>query len=267
MNPSRSLAVFGRAGLTLLPIRSSSGSGAFFVGMAAALCAVVILQRMDSADPHVLEPSLAQGSTPSALIPSPAWRGSVRERPAILQPVFANTRKGHVAFISFLIASLQKAGLTHEQAVLFTAHKARESGYGRFVFNYNFGNIKTGSPVRGPYFLLTDRRGFRAKYRAYDSAEQGIVDNVNLVKNSPIYKKSWALLQMQDPGWYGQLGLDGYYEGPPDPKRPHVHTRHTRETIKPVQQEYNGIVALVRRYEGMSPLLAFRSVGISLFEL
>lgn len=178
------------------------------------------------------------------------WQGPVEEVPTVRQPGFPNTTAGHIGFTKWVIPLLQSHGLSHEAAVLFAAHIARETGYGSSVWDYNFGNIKLGTnKPRGPWFWLTDARGFRDKYRAYLTADDGIEDNINLVRNSSLYKKAWAMLMAGDPNWYGQLGLSGYYEGPPDPNRPGVHTHHTPQTIIPVQNEYNGVVRLIRQYE------------------
>lgn len=177
------------------------------------------------------------------------WHGEVVELSTIKQPSFPNTTAGHIAFVKYMIPVLMSLGMSHESAVLFTAHKARETGWGKAVFRYNFGNIKVGSPMKGPYFWLTDRRGFRDKYRAYYTPEDGIQDNITLIQKLTRYRKSWAMLQAGDISWYGQLGLDGYYEGPPNPSRPGTHTVHTPTTVAPVQREYAKIVALVHKYE------------------
>lgn len=176
------------------------------------------------------------------------WKGPVVERPRIHQPIFQSGRTGNAAFIRYVVGALMQIEFTQEQALLFATHKARESGWGKFIWNNNFGNIKTGSPVRGPWFWMTDARKFRDKYRAYDTPEDGIADNVNLVKKSRRYQKSWALLMAGNPNWYGQLGLDGYYEGPPDKNRPGKHTNHTPATVAPVQREYNAMLATARKY-------------------
>jgi hypothetical protein len=177
------------------------------------------------------------------------WKGDPVERPRVHEPIFENSTNGRQEFVRYLRGALMNIGLTHGQALLFIAHKARESGWGKSIWNYNFGNIKTGSKILGPYFWLTDRLGFRDKYRAYDTPEDGIFDNLNLVRKLSRYQKSWALLMAEDPSWYGQLGLDGYYEGPPDPARPGQHTNHTPETIIPVQAEYNSILSSVKRFD------------------
>src|SRR5262249_4678852 len=90
------------------------------------------------------------------VVPGPVgWKGPVQERPAVREPVFDNSPDGRQAFVVYLRSALENIGLTHQQALLFLAHKARESGWGKAVWNYNFGNIKTGSTLRGPWFWLT----------------------------------------------------------------------------------------------------------------
>lgn len=191
------------------------------------------------------------------------WHGPVQEVPKVRQPAFPSTTAGHIAFAKWVIPALQRHGLSHEAALLFGSHMARETGYGSSVYDYNFGNIKIGtSKPRGPWFWLTDTRRYTDKYRAYLSADDGLEDNINLVRALKMYQKSWAMLMAGDTNWYGQLGLDGYYEGPPDPNRPGVHTRHTPKTIVPVQNEYNGVVRLMRQYEA-SPITPAMPANLS----
>jgi hypothetical protein len=208
------------------------------IGSATAVAILLYRQRAEAAAP-------ISSTGPGGV----GWKGDPVERPRVHQPIFADSREGHREFVRYLRAALTNIGFTHSQALLFIAHKARESGYGKSIWNYNFGNIKTGSPVRGPYFWMTDRRGFRDKYRAYDTPEDGIWNNVDLVRRAKRYRKSWSMLTAEDPNWYGQLGLDGYYEGPPDPAKPGQHTNHTPATIIPVQAEYNSILASVKHLD------------------
>lgn len=158
----------------------------------------------------------------------------------------SNSTSSRANFVKTTISHLRRQGLSHEQAILFTAHLARETGWGKFVVRNNFGNIKVGSWT-GESFWLTDRRGYRCLYRAYATPEDGLRDNLTLIQDSARYRRSWALLQAGDASWYGQLGLDGYYEGPPDWEKPGIHTVHNTRTVAPVQREYSTIVALVRR--------------------
>lgn len=165
------------------------------------------------------------------------WYGDPVEVPRVHQPVFENSDAGKIAYVAFLRNALQSIGMTRNQAILFVAHMTREGGWGRAVWDYNFGNIKTGTPLKGPYFWLTDKEG-PAKYRAYATAEDGIWDNVELVRTKSRYKTAWAMLLAEDPHWYGELGLSGYYG----------HYSHAHpEAIAPVQREYNDILDSVRR--------------------
>jgi hypothetical protein len=165
------------------------------------------------------------------------WYGDPVEVPRVQQPVFEQSDAGKIAYVAFLRNALQNIGMTHNQALLFLAHMTREGGWGKAVWNYNFGNIKTGTVLKGPYFWLTDKEG-PAKYRAYATAEDGIWDNVELVRNSSRYKTAWAMLLAEDPSWYGELGLSGYYG----------HYSHANPgAIAPVQREYNDILDSVRR--------------------
>lgn len=180
------------------------------------------------------------------VVPGPiGWKGPVEERPRVHQPVFEDSESGRQAFVAFLRNALQNIGLTHRQALLFIAHKARESGWGKAVWNFNFGNIKTGSQIRGPWFWLTDKRG-PDKYRAYDTAEDGIWDNVELIRKLSRYKKAWAMLIAEDPNWYGELGLSGYYgDG--------AYTHARPGSVAVVQAEYNDILDGVVRRDQAQP--------------
>jgi hypothetical protein len=149
-------------------------------------------------------------------------------------------------FVRGVVPLLERNGLTHTQALLFAAHLARETGWGRWVRGHNFGNIKTGN-WSGSSFQLTDRLGFNGTYRSYNSAEAGVRDAVALIRDSRRYRRAWTLLRAGDSRWYGQLGLDGYYEGRPERGQ---HGVHTLASIGDVQREYESIVSLVQRYAG-----------------
>jgi len=165
---------------------------------------------------------------------------------------FPGTPAGHAAFVRTMVSVLRRKGLTHRQALLFAAHLARETGWGRWVRGNNFGNVKKGRGWSGPTFIMRDARGFVGEYRAWPTLEQGVESNLALVRESGRYRKAWKLLRAGDVRWYGQLGLDGYYEGPTghahDGSR--FHTEHDLSTVLNVQREYEGIVALATQYDG-----------------
>lgn len=175
------------------------------------------------------------------------WTAGVR--PAIREPNFKGGKKGHAEFVKHIIPLLRRHGLTHEQAVLFAAHVARESGWGRAVFQNNFGNIKTGKGWKGSYFWLTDRYGYRDKYRAWDSEDRGIEQSISLIRDSKRYRHAWRLLRAGKVAWYGQLGLDGYYEAPSRAAGSVRHLVHNKISVRAPQHEYESIVRLVRYYE------------------
>lgn len=162
-------------------------------------------------------------------------------------PKFSATPEGRATFVQTMVPLLQRHGLTRDQAVLFTAHIARETGWGRWIYRNNFGNIKVPQGWTGESFWLTDARGFRDRYRAWSTPDEGIEANISLIRDVKRYRKAWSLLKAGSPHWYGQLGLDGYYEGPPD-RSQKGHTDHNLATVSPVQRDYESIVALVRRY-------------------
>jgi hypothetical protein len=176
-------------------------------------------------------------------------------------PVTTSPATSPAAFVRNTVPLLERHGLTHAQALLFCAHLARETGWGRWVSHHNFGNIKAGPGWTGATFRLIDARGFSGKYRAWSSAEEGIGGAVSLIRDSLRYHQAWTMLQSIDSHWYGQLGLSGYYEGPPNRERPGEHTIHSRGTVSPVQREYNSIVTLVRRYDAIYGDLATRETS------
>ncbi len=165
---------------------------------------------------------------------------------------FPATREGRMAFVRTMVTVLRRKGLTRQQALLFAAHLARETGWGRWVRGNNFGNVKVGRGWDGPTFAMRDARGFDGQYRAWPTLEQGVESNLALVRDSARYRKAWKLLRAGDLRWYGQLGLDGYYEGPTGHARDgsRFHTEHDLATVQGVQREYEGIVALAAQYDG-----------------
>ena len=84
----------------------------------------------------------------------------------------------------------------------------------------------------------------------------GLLDNVNLVRNMTRYRGAWTQLLAGDPNWYSILGIEGYYEGPANPAQPGVHQHTTAANVGPAQAEYNDVLRLVRQYAGMMPSLA-----------
>jgi hypothetical protein len=191
--------------------------------------------------------ALAQETTPPT-VTTPTSVSVPLSPPAPRPAAPPTTPTTPTTFARTVVPALEQRGLTHVQALLFAAHLARETGWGRWVSHHNYGNIKTGT-WSGASFSLTDRRGFRSRYRAYPTAAEGIEGALALIRDSQRYRKAWSLLQRGDLHWYGQLGLDGYYEGPPDRETLGQHTAHTLATIEATQREYEGIVNLMRRYD------------------
>lgn len=115
-------------------------------------------------------------------------------------------------FVKYMRGLLVGEGLTGPVADLFVAHVARETGWGRAIWNHNFGNIKQFGA--GPWHRLSDGQ----PYVTYPSARAGIHDNVTFLRdrNNGRYRAAWAKLVGGDPTWYGTMGRLGYYEGDPD---------------------------------------------------
>lgn len=171
----------------------------------------------------------------------------------IRAPGFMGGRQGHIDFVQTIVAGLMGIGLSFDQALLFTAHLARETGWGQYTWNNNFGNIKGQNPDTGNYYVLTDRLGFTDRYRAYSDVASGLGGAVGLIRDRPRYQGAWAKLLAVDPDWYSQLGIEGYYEGPLDPNQPGVHQPTTRANVGPAQAEYEDVLRLVRGYAGAAP--------------
>lgn len=189
----------------------------------------------------------AHESPPAHSVPSQTLETDVAPVP---EPV-ASHRPTPATFVRSILPALRRQRLTPTQAVLFAAHLARETGWGRQVHGNNFGNIKTGN-WSGSSFELTDRLGFRGAYRAYDTTEAGIRDAVALIRDSARYRRAWRLLERGDTRWYSQLGIDGYYESA-SPK-PGKHGVHDVATVTRVQHEYEQIVNLIRHYDATKSL-------------
>lgn len=165
------------------------------------------------------------------------WHGPIEEWPMQRAPYFPHTPEGEKAFTRYILTLLQRHGMSHDAAVLFGAHVAREVAWGSAVWNNDFGNIKTAHPS-GPYYWLTDNYQSHDRYRAYYTDDDGIEDNIRLVRDGAggRYKPAWAMMLAGDPNWYGTMGRAGYYQGDPDA----------------AQTEYNSIVHTLLRYEAQS---------------
>jgi hypothetical protein len=211
-------------------------------------CIALLYATAAAAGAGVTTWAMARGAEPQmATVPTSVI---VPLAPATARPVVPPPAP--VTFVRAIVPMLERQGLTRRQAVLFVAHLARETGWGRWVRGNNFGNIKAGRGWTGPTFTLTDARGFTGQYRAWPTIEQGVESTLALVRDSARYRKAWKLLRAGDVRWYGQLGLDGYYEGPTghaqDGSR--FHTEHDLATVQAAQHEYESIVALATQYKG-----------------
>lgn len=195
---------------------------------------------------------------------------SSQQRAMVHAPSYGDGVAGRTAFSRDVVARLMGLGLGFEPARLFAAHVARETGWGRAVWDNNFGNIKAQGGWTGPFFVLTDRLGFTDPYRAYATPDEGLAAVVRLVSGSPRYAGAWSQLLAGDPNWYGTLGMEGYYEGPPDPSQPGVHQPVTPANVAGPQGEYDDVLDLVRRYvpsppvgTGSGTLLALLGAGLA----
>ncbi len=161
--------------------------------------------------------------------------------PQHLPVAWPNTAAGHCAFVAYMRGLLAKEGLVGEQATLFIAHVARETGFGRAVWNNNFGNIKQYDNTT-PWHRLSDGQ----PYKSYASARAGVHDNIAFLRdrNGGRYLEAWRMLLRGDVNWYGRMGLSGYYECTgADGNR---HTCRADEIHVP-QAQYEGTLAYVRR--------------------
>lgn len=136
-----------------------------------------------------------------------------------------------------VVGRLEELGLSRASAVLFAAHVARETGYGRHLYGHNPGNVKQFGD--GPWHRLPDGE----PYITYPTPEAGLSANLALLDRAR-YAEARRLLLAGDPSWYGALGLAGYYEGPPDPstgRRGPV----TAANVRVPQADYEGTLARV----------------------
>jgi hypothetical protein len=111
------------------------------------------------------------------------------------------------AFVTYLRDLLAGSGLTARPAQLFTAHCARETGFGQNIFCNCFANIKeVGSD---PWYRL---RSDGLAYSAYESPRAGIEAAIAKLRDSPRYQDAWTMLMASNVKWYSRLGLSGYYQ-------------------------------------------------------
>lgn len=92
---------------------------------------------------------------------------------------------------------------------LFAAHVGRETGFGRSVYCFNFGNIRAFAATDAPWCRLPNGYPFRA----YMSEADGLRAAVDLIaRRGGRYAGAYAKLLAGDATWYATLGLAGYYE-------------------------------------------------------
>jgi hypothetical protein len=142
-------------------------------------------------------------------------------------PFIANGRE----FVAHVIPRLEGLGLSHEQAILFAAHLARETGSGRYVWCNDWGNIKAYAAWHGDWYRLGPTGDAYEPFRAYATSENGLAAGVSFIRGSR-YTEPWRLLQANDPTWYGALGRAGYYGGDPDA----------------AQREYDSLLTTIRNW-------------------
>lgn len=202
-------------------------AGGAAVGLLAA-------SRSDAYAATTLPPMRVPGTTGSRTPRGPEYE------PQHLPMQFPATAAGRCTFVRYMLGLLAGEGLTGEPAILFTAHVARETGFGHSVYNENFGNIKQFDNTT-PWHRLSDGQ----PYKTYPSARAGIHDNVAFLRdrNGGRYRDAWNALLSGNINWYGMMGLDGYFECGPAGDR---HTCTTGEIAVP-QADYAGTLASVRR--------------------
>jgi hypothetical protein len=154
--------------------------------------------------------------------PGPEWRAEHQPRQ------WPATAAGRAAFVRYAVPLFAAAaGLPQASAVLFVAHVARETGFGRAVWNNAWGNIKQYGPAAWPWHRLADQE----PYKSFLTPQAGAAYAVRLVQQR--WPGPYAKLRAGDATWYGDLGRGGYYEGDP----------------AAAQQEYDTVfLPVVRRY-------------------
>jgi hypothetical protein len=106
-------------------------------------------------------------------------------------------------------ALLAAAGVVDPtQQAFIVAHWDRETGAGRYQWNFNFGNEKQYDQYRagGAWHRLTDGEA----YRTYASAAEGVAGNLSILRSIG-HGAPWRKLLAGDPSWYGDLGRAHYY--------------------------------------------------------
>lgn len=183
----------------------------------------LFVPRLDAAD---LEPMPLPVHAPSRGGVTPA---GPEYEPEHLPPPFATP----CAFVKFCREMLPRVGLAGPAVDLFAAHLARESGFGRSVRCYNFGNVRAFAGRDVPWYRHVDG----LPYVAYMSAAEGLRAMVDKVAASARYARAWQMLLAGDPKWYAELGLRGYYQ---------THDPVTRRVVDVTPQN---VAACQRDYE------------------
>jgi len=115
------------------------------------------------------------------------------------------------------------------QINVILAHIAHETGHGKYVYNYNVGNIK--KTKNDPYDYtklltseyLNDKQAYKevARFRAYTNLDEGVKDYLNLIHRN---SAAWDAIENGDPAAFAHaLKQSGYYTAPEeDYRRPIV---------------------------------------------
>lgn len=117
---------------------------------------------------------------------------------------------GGAAWVAARRDALGRVGVPEWAHRAILAHWARETGWGRYEWNYNPGNIRAFPGVwRGDVMLLTGRDG-TLPYRSYRSIDEGARDYWRLI-NTPRYRSVLEHLRAGRPvEWYRGLLRAGY---------------------------------------------------------
>jgi len=111
--------------------------------------------------------------------------------------------------------------LNKNQVNLILAQNAHETNYRKNMYNYNVGNIKyTGNKDKYDFIVLNTKEYINdtssvkvdAKFRAYESLEEGVKDYLNLIRRKP---SVWKAISSGDPDQFAHaLKMTGYYTAP-----------------------------------------------------
>ena len=113
-----------------------------------------------------------------------------------------------------MLALVERQGFRGKPAKLLIAHIARETGFGRSLWNNAFGNVKQFDAYarNHAWHRLSDHE----PYMAFQSADDGMRYMIAVIRGTGgMRRQAYNKLMAGDQTWYGDLGRSQYYGDAP----------------------------------------------------